>query len=346
MTITRKKHLSVVLSAIAFIVGIKFAINYLGPFVASFVLAYLPQKMINKLEKYGLNRNIMSALWTFSIFVICIIIIHHTFGFLIHKISDIVSYTSHAISSADFTKIEEKLANFVPAEGITESLRDYTKSMSSYTLTLLNMAQTRVASAVGNLLNLMLIPIITYNLTIKWDSVISSIVKLTPKVSQPAISKTLQDISDNLSKYLKGQFIVVLILSIMYSFALYLAGLNYFLLMGVLMGLSSFVPFIGSLSVFVLTALVSFGQFGDVQGVATTLLYLFAVQILDSSIITPKIIGDSIGVDVNWIIFGLLVSAGLFGLAGVLFSMPIIAIATAIIANVHTYYKKSKLYTK
>ena len=76
--------------------------------------------------------------------------------------------------------------------------------------------------------------------------------------------------------------------------------------------------------------MVSFGQFGDVQGVATTLLYLFAVQILDSSIITPKIIGDSIGVDVNWIIFGLLVSAGLFGLAGVLFSMPIIAIATAV----------------
>ena len=129
-----------------------------------------------------------------------------------------------------------------------------------------------------------------------------------------------------LSKFIRGQGMVCLILSIFYSFSLFFLGIEFGILLGLFAGMISFIPYIGLLLGGGLTLILGFFQFGfSFELLYLSLIFLFG-QVLESYYLTPKFVGDAIGLNSIWVLFSLLTGAHLAGFVGVLISLPVAAI--------------------
>ena len=143
----------------------------------------------------------------------------------------------------------------------------------------------------------------------------------------------IKEIDEILSKFIRGQGLVCLILSVIYSTGLFLVGLKFGILLGVFAGIISFVPYVGSVIGGALTIILGFSQFGvSSQLFLICSIFIFG-QLLESYFLTPKLVGDAIKLNPIWIIFALLTGAYLSGFVGVLISLPVAAILGVVVRH-------------
>lgn len=196
----------------------------------------------------------------------------------------------------------------------------------------------------NTVLNLVLVPVITFFLLSEKGSLRRKIKDVIPRDLLPHINTTMTNISSTLRSVLKGQAIVAGILALLYIIGLSLFGLKAGLAIGLVAGICRIVPYFDVIIGGLLSALViisDFNGWGQVLGVIGVFL---VVQTIDGMLITPRIMGDKAGLHPLLVILSVLSFGQLFGFWGVLFAIPVIAVARVIITQIIPLYQNSKLY--
>jgi predicted PurR-regulated permease PerM len=208
-----------------------------------------------------------------------------------------------------------------------------------------------VASAINygaNIVNIIflfvLAPITTFMMLKDHNLIYEKIRSLLPKKIEKEITELFTNIHESVFKYIEGQTITAVILSVCYSTILFFIGLEHFIVLGVLIGFSSFVPYIGFYSATIITLFSVYNQFYNFKQMLITIILLLIMQIIDCSFITPKIVGNKLGVHPLFIIFGVLASVPLFGFIGIILALPIVGIVGVLVKFLIKKYKNSSYY--
>ena len=323
--------------------------SVLMPFVAGILLAYLLDPMVDKLEKLKISR-----LWsTLIVCFITILIIVPALGLLIGMIENQVSLLIQATPKY-LTLIMEKIRPTL--ENLNErfpdlksaNIEELVKNNIGNSMKFIGKVLKALISngfALINLISLLLImPIVTFYMLRDWDDFVKKFESLLPKKSKKSIMATFKDIDKIIAGFIRGQLSVCIILGIFYSIGLKLVGLELGLLVGFIAGIISFIPYVGSITGFVIGCILAFAQYGDITHVLYVVGVFMLGQFIEGNFLTPKLVGESVGLHPVWVMFALLAGGVLLGFLGLMLAVPLAAIIGVLVRLAIKRYKLSSLY--
>ncbi len=192
--------------------------------------------------------------------------------------------------------------------------------------------------------NLVLIPVVVFYLLRDWDLLVEEIRGLLPRAVEPTVSGIAAEADEMLGAFLRGQMLVMLALATVYSVGLWLAGLKLALLVGLIAGLVSFVPYLGIVVGIVLASIAMLLQTHEWTSLLPVLGVFGIAQVLEGMVLTPLLVGDRIGLHPVAVIFAVLAGGQLFGFVGVLLALPAAAVLAVVVRHAHQRYLRSRLY--
>jgi len=194
--------------------------------------------------------------------------------------------------------------------------------------------------------NLVLVPVLTFYFLRDWDVLVARIAALIPRDHLATISRLAREASDSLGGFLRGQLLVMLAQGTIYAIGMTLVGLRLGLLIGLIAGLISFVPYLGAILGIVLALIAAIMQQGGLDWPLMLLVSgVFTIgQLVESYLLTPRLVGDKIGLHPVAVIFAVMAGGSLFGFLGLLLALPVAAIANVMLRYLHERYSQSPLY--
>ena len=200
-------------------------------------------------------------------------------------------------------------------------------------------------SVLGVLFFFLIVPVVTFYLLLDWDRMVASVDALLPRQHAPTIRRLASEVDDTLSGFLRGQGTVMLILGVYYAGALMIAGLNFGLVVGFVAGLVSFIPYVGAIvggGLAIGLALFQFwGEWGTIAIVAAIFM---SGQMMEGNVLTPKLVGDSVGLHPVWLLLALSAFGAAFGFVGLLAAVPLAAVLGVVVRFAIERYRDSALY--
>jgi predicted PurR-regulated permease PerM len=196
----------------------------------------------------------------------------------------------------------------------------------------------------GIFVNLLLIPVVLFFLLRDWNAIVARVDGFVPRHLHARTRLIFGEIDAVLAEFLRGQMLVMLVMSVYYVSALWLARLEFALPIGLITGLLVFVPFVGSATGFVLATLAAFLQFGNLADVAWVWLAIGIGQVLEGMVVTPLLVGERIGLHPVAVIFALLAFGQIFGFFGVLLALPASAALLVALRHLKAAYLAGPLY--
>ncbi len=192
---------------------------------------------------------------------------------------------------------------------------------------------------------LVLVPVVTFYLLRDWDLMLANVQALLPRKYEPVISKLSRECDGVLAEFLRGQLMLMIALGLMYSIGLWLAGLEFALLVGMMSGLVSFVPYLGGIVGIGVAGILAFMQFHDIIHLIFVALVFGVGQAIEGMVLSPILVGDRIGLHPVAVIFAVMAGGQLFGFFGVLLALPVAAIIVVLLRHTRALYVESSLYT-
>ncbi|MGM0984104.1 MAG: AI-2E family transporter [Pseudomonadota bacterium] len=340
-----------VVAAVAAI-GLWFVISIepvLMPFFVSMILAYLGDPLADRLEARGLSRRLAVSL-VFLLLSLAIVltlllvvpILGRQLGQLIESLPAVLNWLQQTVVPHIQALTGMDLSTDI--DQMRQAIVDNWKETGTFAATVLAQASRSGLALVAWIGNLALIPVVTFYLLLDWDVLVAKLRGLLPRSWEPAAARLAGECDEVLSAFLRGQLIVMLCLGVIYAVGLTLLGVRFGLLIGLLAGLASIVPYLGVIVGISVAGVVAFFQFGDwliLLGVAG--VFGFG-QLVESVVLQPKLLGDKIGLHPVAVIFAVLAGGQLFGFTGVLLALPVAAVLMVVLRYLFEHYKNSTLY--
>lgn len=192
--------------------------------------------------------------------------------------------------------------------------------------------------------NVVLVPLVLFYLLYDWNTMLARVAAVVPRRWLPKMLELAVEMDRTLSQYLRGQLLVMGVLAAFYGIALTIAGFEIALPVGVFTGLAVFIPYIGFATGLALALLAALLQFGNWYGFGAVAVVYGIGQIVESLFLTPRLVGERIGLHPLAVIFALLAFGQLFGFFGVLLALPVSAIISTALREVRRGYLASTLY--
>ena len=346
------------------VVGLLYFLDdVLLPFILGGAIAYMLDPLADRLEKWGLNRAMAVTTITLIVLVLFILAIGLIVPILQQQTLSLFEFIGSSIGDTPsfLTDLDKWLTNTFPilaennitlagqAERIGQAIQAKGGALFN---SLLNSAM----SLVNIIILLVVVPVVAFYLLLDWDNMVAKIDDVLPRDHQPTIRMIAKDIDGTLSSFIRGQGTVCLSLGIFYAVALAIVGLKFGIIAGAIAGMLTFIPYVGALvggalsiglALFQYWASVDLGdgsfttdwvRIGLVAGV-------FAVgQFLEGNVLTPKLVGSSVGLHPVWLIFALSVFGTLFGFIGMLVAVPVAAMIGVLVRFIIAEYKGGRLY--
>jgi predicted PurR-regulated permease PerM len=227
---------------------------------------------------------------------------------------------------------------------VKKALVNYIDTVSNVATVLLSSITRSSVVVLGWLANLLLIPVVTFYLLRDWDILMAQLRNLLPRRIEPVIVGLARESDEVLGAFLRGQFVVMLALGGIYSLGLFIIGLDFSLLIGMLAGLVSFVPYLGLIVGIVVAGIAALIQFQEFWPLLPVIGVFGIGQLIEGMLLTPLLVGDRIGLHPVAVIFAVLVGGHLFGFFGVLLALPVAAIIMVLLRHTHDEYLNSVLY--
>lgn len=330
------------------------------PFLLAMAVAYMLDPVADRLESMGLSRVLATVVITASAAFLFILIALLVVPLLTRQATDLVAAAPQLID--DFQRIlTARFPEILDDQSqIYQSLLKVGETIQSRGGELLSTAIGSVMSIFNVMVVLFLVPVITFYLLLDWDNMTAEVDKLLPRDHAPIVRRLAREIDKTLASFIRGQGTVCLILGMFYAVALMLAGLKFGLITGAIAGALTFIPYVGALVGGALSIGLALFQFwggtqvidGQTVAVATDWLRIglvvgiFAIgQFFEGNILTPKLVGSSIGLHPVWLIFSLTAFGTLFGFVGMLIAVPVAASIGVIARFAIEQYQDSRLYT-
>jgi len=333
------------IAAAVFLVALWVLGNVLTPFVLGGAIAYFLDPVADRLERLGLGRAAATAIITVSgvlVFVILTVLVVPT---LISQAVELVD------AAPEFTRsIANALTERFPTlleEGSTvrDTLHEIGETIKSRGAQLLETAMSSVASVVNVLVLVIIVPVVAVYMLLDWDRMVAQIDTLLPRDHAPTIRRLAKEIDATLSSFIRGMGTVCLILGTYYAIALMVAGLQFGLVVGFIAGLLTFIPYLGALIGGALAIGLALFQFwGEWVNVGIVAIIFWIGQVMEGNVITPKLVGNSVGLHPVWLLLALSVFGAIFGFVGLLVAVPVAAALGVVARFGVTQYKGSLLY--
>jgi predicted PurR-regulated permease PerM len=196
------------------------------------------------------------------------------------------------------------------------------------------------------LMNLLLIPVVTFYLLRDWDGLVVKVHDLLPRRIAPTAAKLATEVDTVLAAFVRGQLYVMLALGCIYSIGLWMTGLDLALLIGMLAGLVSFVPYLGAIVGIVTACVAALVQFHDLIHLVPVAIVFIIGQSLEGMVLTPMLVGDKIGLHPVAVMFAVLAGGQLFGFLGILLALPVASVIMVLLRHVHELYRDSDFYVR
>lgn len=323
--------------------------SILTPFVLGILLGYLFDPLATKLEGLKISRTSATVL-TFIILLLFIVpLILLLTGVLDSQIRLLMKALPSYVSSLQaklepiLIRLQEYFPSLKPENIKTFIFDNMPKTMALSSKIFKSLVHGSVAFI--NVLSLLVItPVVAFYMLKDWNIFIQKADNLLPLKSKKQIEDILLQIDRALSGFIRGQVGVCLILGTYYALALKLVGLDLGILVGFIAGIISFIPYIGSITGFVLSLILAFSQFNNVGPVIAVVSVFLIGQFIEGNFLTPKLVGDKVGLHPVWVMFSLLAGGVLFGFLGLMVAVPVAAVIGILIRHSLKIYQKSTLY--
>lgn len=320
----------------------------LAPFVAGAILAYLGDPLIDHLERFKLSRGLAVTLVFFVLLTILALLILLLLPILQEQINGLVQRAPKYLEA-----IDQLLASLAAKFGITiESLnfkalaKQYWPQDSDSTKNILLAITQSGGALISGIMFFMLTPIITFYLLRDWDDLLEFIHQLLPYKIRDRVLRLAKQSDSMLSAFIRGQLLVMTALGGLYAAGLSLIGLQFGLLVGVIAGLLSFIPYLGTTVGVLIAAILYMVEYQDWLGLWKVGLVFAIGQALEGYLLTPWLVGDKIGLHPVVVIFAVLAGGQLFGFVGVLLALPASSVIAVLIREAVSIYKQSDVYLK
>lgn len=323
----------------------------LAPFAFAALLGWMGDPMVDRLEKRGLGRNTAVILVFSAIIALIVIAILLIVPILEQQIStlteSIPGYREWFLGI--FLPWFEKRTGFelhswLDTEHLLALLREHWQSAGGFASVALGYVSRSSFALIGWLVNIVLLPVLTFFFLRDWDLIVGRVGSLVPRDHYATVHRLALESDAVLGGFLRGQLMVMLILGVIYGIGLWLVGLDLGILIGLIGGILTFVPYLGPASIVVLGGLAALVQFGDWPHLAGVAVVFGIGQIIESYVLTPKLVGDRIGLHPMAVIFAVMAGGTLFGFLGMLLALPVAAVANVLLRYAQERYRRSGLY--
>ncbi|MEH6646781.1 AI-2E family transporter [Sulfitobacter sp.] len=333
------------MAAAVFLVILWFMGDVLLPFVLGSAIAYFLDPVADRLERVGLSRAMSTAVIT----VLAILI------FVIMALLVIPTLISQAVNLFDIAPDLTKRFTAVLTERFPSILEDGSTLRNSLNSVgtavqerggeLLNTALSSAAGIINVIMLFVIVPVVAVYMLLDWDRMIAHIDGMLPRDHAQVIRNLARDVDKTLASFIRGMGTVCLILGTYYAIALMLVGLQFGLVVGFIAGLVTFIPYLGALIGGALALGLALFQFwGDWVSIGLVGGVFVIGQVIEGNVLTPKLVGNSVGLHPVWLILALSVFGTLFGFVGMLVAVPVAA-AFGVIARFGVeQYQQSLLY--
>lgn len=324
----------------------------LMPFVTSAILAYLGDPLTDKLETYKLSRtqavSVVFLTMLLTLVFIFFMLVPQLEIQITETIANLPAYAAK-INSDIIPWLEQRLKLDLKPVELNELINilngQWQKAGGLVAGTMTSVSHSG-SIIVAWLMNILLVPVVTFYLLRDWDILVAKIYDLLPRRIAPVAAKLAGEVNTVLSAFLRGQFYVMLALGCIYTIGLWIVGLDLALLIGFLAGLVSFVPYLGAIVGIVSACIAAVVQFHDMTPLVSVAVVFLVGQILEGTVLTPKLVGDKIGLHPVAVIFSVMAGGQLFGFLGILLALPLASIVMVFLRHIHDIYRDSEFYGK
>jgi len=322
----------------------------LTPLAAAFVLAYVLDPVIDRFEA----RNVPRPVAVFVLVGISAIVLLAMALFLLPTIASEIVGISERLpgyiesTAASLGPLVEKWFGIKLPGSIREGIAElgsgkFGISMDSVRHVLLGAVQS-LTQTLGAIVGLLVVPVIAYYALIEFDRVQRWFLSLIPPRFQSTVSRKASTINQLISGFIRGQLIVCATLGTLYAIGFSVIGVDFAVAIGLLSGLLAIIPYVGSATALLCASTMSILQFGFDVHLALVVGWYALIQFLEGMVLTPRIVGQSVGLHPVAVIVGLLIGGDLLGFLGLIVAVPLTAVVQVFVRDILAAYRESALY--
>lgn len=340
-----------VMAAVVFAALLYALAPVLTPFLIAALLAYLGDPLVDRLETYKISRTIGVVivftgivLVLLTLTLIGIPLLESQLKVLIGKMPSYVEWFQLTVIPWIQTRlgVDAQLFN---ADDLAGALKEHWQKMGGVAATIVGSVSRSGVAVLEFVVMLVLVPVVAFYLLRDWDIMTARLRELLPRSLEPTFTRLMQDCDVMLGAFLRGQLMVMLALGVVYSLGLWLIGLDVALLVGMLAGLVSFVPYLGFIVGIFVAGVAAAVQFQDLLHIVFVIGVFTVGQMLESILFTPLLVGDRIGLHPVMVIFAVMAGGELFGFTGILLALPVAAVAMVLLREARDRYVRSAFYS-
>ena len=323
----------------------------LAPFLVSALLAYLGDPITRRLQRIGLSRTFAVSVVFIAMLLLAVLLLlllvpllqQQLIG-LVERLPQMLEWIQQKLLPRAESLLGIQLET-VQMDSLRQALQEHWRTLGGALGAVLGQVSQSGQALLGWFAFLLLIPVVTFYLLRDWDALVGHLHDLIPRRIEPITVDLVRQCDAVLGEFLRGQLLVMLGLGVIYSSGLWIAGVEFSLLIGMLAGAVSFVPYLGSIIGIVVAGIVAFLQYHDFPHIIYVALVFGAGQVIEGVVLSPLLVGDRIGLHPVAVIFAVMAGGQLFGFFGILIALPVAAIITVVLRHLRTRYLESSLYT-
>jgi predicted PurR-regulated permease PerM len=320
------------------------------PFVAGMALAYFLDPVADWLERRGLSRMAATTLILLAFVILLVLALIIVIPLLATQATDFaekvpgyITSLQQLVADPNSTVMPEWMKGQIGA--LKENVAKYAGEGASFLAGVFVQIWASGKALVDILSLLVITPVVAFYILLDWDKMVAKVDGWVPRDWVGVVRRLAGEMDHAIAGFVRGQGTICLVLAILYGGSLSLAGLNFGLLIGIVAGLISFIPYLGSLVGLVLSVGVALVQFWpDYPWILLIAGIFFAGQIIDGYVLQPKLIGERVGLHPVWLMFALLAFGALFGFVGLMVAVPASASIAVLVRYAISRYLDSDLY--
>ena len=315
------------------------------PFIVGGALAYFLDPVADRLQRAGLSRVAATALITLVALLSVVLLVLAVVPVLIQQSTGLIQSAPEITQRLQIFLLTQFPELADSTSTIRQSLAELGAAVQAKGVELVQSVVSSALGLVSVVVFMVVVPVVTFYMLMDWDHMIARIDAMLPRDHAPVIRRLAREIDMALAAFVRGQLSVCALLGTFYAVALMLAGLQFGLVVGAIAGAITFIPYVGSLVGGTLAIGLALFQFwGDPLSIALIAGIFAFGQFVEGNILTPKLVGSSVGLHPVWLIFALSVFGSLFGFVGMLVAVPVAAAMGVFIRFGIEQYHSSLLY--
>ncbi len=331
---------AVVFLAVLYLLG-----NVILPFIVGGAIAYFLDPLADRLERLGLSRVLATVVISLAALLVVVLLVLAVIPMLIGQLAELVN-AAPLISLQLQTFLIERFPELSDSTStMRQTLGQIAEAISARGGELANGLLNSALSLIGAIVFIVVVPVVAFYLLMDWDRMVAQVDSWLPRDHADTIRRLATEIDSVLAGFVRGQVSVCVILGTFYSVALMAAGLQFGLAVGAIAGAITFIPYVGSLVGGALAIGLALFQFwGDWWSIGLIAAIFAFGQFIEGNILTPKLVGKSVGLHPVWLLFALSAFGSVFGFVGMLVAVPVAASIGVFARFGVEQYRESLLY--